>query len=714
MVEGKAKLETESNLIKEMQDLSAQLKHHDHLYYNLNQPEISDAEYDQLRRRLSELEALYPHLIQKNSASFSVGAKPQGPLAKVSHPMPMLSLANAFGQEDIQGFFDRVNRFLSLPPDAKITFVAEPKIDGLSASLIYKDGVFVRGATRGDGRIGEDITQNLKTLKEIPQMLPAGVPSSLEVRGEIYMGTSDFQQLNARRQSRGEAIFANPRNAAAGSVRQLDVRVTARRPLRFFAYALHVYDDQSTSLLSLESQDQVLQVLKSYGFSVSDLIQKVTSADEVERYYQKVMRDRPSLSYEIDGVVLKVNTIELQERLGQVSRAPRWAIAYKFPAEKATTRLLNIDIQIGRTGVLTPVAYLEPVNVGGVVVSRASLHNEDEIRRKDIRVGDRVVIQRSGDVIPQVLQVVKDSFDSVSRSDAFIWPKKCPSCGGQIQRLPGEAAHKCTAGFSCPAQAVQRLYHFVSKGAFDVEGLGFKQVERFYEKGLVKSPADFFTLEERNRQSLTPLQGWEGWGRKSAQNLFAALNAKRVIALDRLIYALGIDQVGQTLAKVLARHYKSITVLRRALREASQEIEGKAYQQFLEIDGLGEKILKDLLLFSETPAQQELLDRLLGTEGHPGLITVLEDDSGGAEQSHLSGKRVVFTGTLEKISRAEAKARAEEKGVVVSGAVSTKTDYLVVGESPGSKLKKAQELGVKILTEDQWLREIEKAYSRLE
>lgn len=664
--------------------LSQQIRHHDKKYHQEDAPEISDADYDQLRRELIAIEEKFPELVTKDSPTQSgVGAEPAKGFAKVTHAQPMLSLGNAFSPEDMQDFMERVQRFLGR--EEPIELSGEQKIDGLACSIRYENRKLVQAATRGDGTTGENITQNILTIEDIPKTLPSDAPDIFEVRGEVYMRHSDFEKLNETRIEQGEDKFANPRNAAAGSVRQLDSFITASRPLHFFGYAL---GEASASIA--DTQDEIRRRLAQYGFSVP---QPTMCSDDLEAllaYHTQIGEARAELEYDIDGIVYKVNDLGLQERLGQVSRAPRWAIAYKFPAEKAITKINDIIVQVGRTGALTPVAVLEPVTVGGVVVSRATLHNQDEIDRKDIRKGDTVTIQRAGDVIPQVLEV--DVKKRPSDSKQFQMPSQCPECGSKAIREEDEAVIRCTGGLVCPAQAVERLKHFVSKNAFDIDGMGDKVVRQFWDQGWIKNPADIFTLEERVAEELKTK---EGWGDLSAQNLFEAINKKRSISLPRFIYALGIRQIGEATAKRLAQVFGNLDALLDHAQKA-KDIEGQAYQDILDIEDIGPAVAKDLIAFFTEEHNQELITRF------KQLLTIEDYVDDRATDTPVAGKVVVFTGSLETLSRAEAKAQAERLGAKVSGSVSAKTDYVVAGADAGSKLKKAKELGVEVLSEEEW------------
>ncbi len=667
-------------------DLLQEIARHDELYHGQDAPEITDSKYDALRRELEALEAEYPELI--SAASKKVGASPARGFAKIRHSVPMLSLSNLFTEEDLGDFRDRILRFLNLDAVDMPELLAELKIDGLSCALRYEGRKLVQAATRGDGEEGEDITANVLTITDVPKELPAGAPDILEVRGEIYMRKADFFSLNAGLEAAGKKIFANPRNAAAGSVRQLDSAVTASRPLRFFGYAL-------ADSLHFETQDSIRKSLADWGFQVPQPHYVGFGVEGLFSFYNDVMKMRSNLDFDIDGIVYKVNRVDYQKRLGFIARSPRWAAAHKFPAEQATTVLKGIDIQVGRTGVLTPVARLEPVNVGGVLVSNATLHNADEIARKDVRIGDTVIIQRAGDVIPQVVAVIMEARGSDSLP--YVFPQECPACGSLAIREDGEVATRCMGGLICPAQAVERLKHFVSRLAFDIEGLGAKIIEEFYEKGIIKSPADIFRLREMNDSGAInlPLQQWEGWGEKSAVNLFAAIEARRAIALNRFIYALGIRQVGEATAKKLAGRYGSWPALRVAMQGAALK-DSEIYQDLVAIEDIGPSMADDLIGFFAEDHNRTILDDL------ESVLNIEDYQAPAASNSSVSGKTVVFTGTLVTMSRAEAKAQAEGLGAKVAGSVSAKTDYVIAGEDAGSKLKKARELGVMVLSEVEW------------
>lgn len=671
-------------------ELAAAIREHDARYYQQDAPVISDAEYDALRRELEALEAAHPALVTPHSPTQTVGAPPAEGFGKLRHSVPMLSLQNAFSAEDVAEFIARIRRFLGLSDSDTLALTAEPKIDGLSFTARYEHGVLTQGATRGDGETGENITTNLRTVHGLPKRLHGErIPALLEVRGEVYMDKRDFEALNTQRLARGEFPFANPRNAAAGSLRQLDAAITAQRRLHAFIYG---WGELSEPLA--ETQYRAVQRLARLGFHTNPLMRRETSAEGLLAYYEHLLAERARLSYDIDGIVYKLDRLDWQQRLGTVARAPRWAIAHKFPAEQAETVLEGIDIQVGRTGALTPVARLKPVNVGGVMVSNATLHNEDEIARKDVRIGDTVVIQRAGDVIPQIAGVKTDK--RPAECEPFTFSRRCPVCGSEAVREPGEAVRRCTGGLVCKAQVVERLKHFVSRQAFDIDGLGEKQVEAFFRDGLIETPADIFTLQARDRQSLTPLKHREGWGEKSAQNLFAAIEAARRIPLARFIYALGIRHIGLETAKLLARHYQTFEAWNAAMRAAQADEAGEARAELLSIDGIGPMAATALLQFFEEPHNREALAALvaqLDIEPAPAI----------AEGSVLTGKTLVFTGTLSRMTRAEAKARAESLGAKVAGSVSAKTDYLIAGEAAGSKRKKAEALGVTVLSEDDWL-----------
>jgi DNA ligase (NAD+) len=684
----------------ELERLAGEIARHDALYYREDAPQISDADYDQLRQRNAAIEARYPQLVRADSPSRRVGAAPVEAFGKVRHAVPMLSLGNAFDEQDVSDFLARVRRFLGLPQDAVVEVTAEPKIDGLSISLSYEKGRLVQAATRGDGSEGENVTANVETVRQIPHRLRgASTPDLIEVRGEIFLAHADFEKLNAEQATAGGKIFANPRNAAAGSLRQLDASITARRPLRFFAYGWG-----AASTLPADTQAGVYRQFERWGLPLNPLLRICKSTAEVLAFHRAMADQRAALGYDIDGVVYKVNRLDWQGRLGFVSRAPRWAIAHKFPAEEVTTRLNDIEIQVGRTGALTPAAKLEPVTVGGVVVSNATLHNEDEIARKDIRIGDTVIVRRAGDVIPQVLGVVLERRPKGAKP--YQMPVICPACGSQAVREVDEktgridVVRRCTGGLICPAQAKERLKHFVSRNAFDIEGLGEKQIELFYDEGRIMQPADIFTLAKREAQlpAAKQLTEKKGFGAKSIDNLFKAIAARRRVPLERLIYALGIRHVGETTARDLAKALGTLASFRAAAMAATTAgKDSAAYRELDDIEGIGATVIDALIAFFGEPHNLQALDDLLAE------IDV-EPFRRAARASPVSDKTVVFTGTLERLTRSEAKAMAERLGAKVTGSVSAKTDYVIAGADAGSKLAKARELGVSVLSEDDWLK----------
>lgn len=674
----------------ELEHIAKEMAKSDIAYYQNDEPYLTDSQYDELKLRNSQIEALFPNLIRKDSPSKKIGAKVQSDFGKIQYKVPMLSLGNIFDIDEIDSFAMTIKRFLG--SSNEIDFMSEPKIDGLSFSAFYKNGVFIKGATRGDGTTGEDITANLKTISELPMQINGTVPEVLELRGEVYMSKQDFFELNEKNLQLGIKPFANPRNAAAGSLRQLDPNITKQRKLNIFVYTWGEVSD-----LPWDSQSQFLEIIKSWGFPTNPHNYLCHNIKELEERYLEILNLRATLPYDIDGIVYKVNNLKLQERLGFLTRTPRWATAHKFPAEKAVTKIKNIRIQVGRTGALTPVADLEAVNVGGVIVSHATLHNEDEIRRKDIRINDTVIIQRAGDVIPQVLEVLlaKRPVDS----QEYIFPVTCPECGAHAIREEDEAIRRCTGGLTCPAQAIERIKHFVSREAFDIEGLGAKIVEDFYHEGILTSPTDIFTLEKRNsdgdlfshqnRLGLH-LETREGWGKKSVENLFKAINEKRQIDLPRFIYALGIRQVGTATARVIAKNYGS-------LQKFMNNMISKETLKLVEIDGIGAVMATDIVEFFQEEHNVTTINNLLNEIMVEDFVDTTNYDS------PLAGKIVVFTGTLEKMSRLEAKAKALSLGAKVSGSVSKNTDYVVQGSDAGSKANKASELGVKIITETEFL-----------
>ncbi|WP_339820839.1 NAD-dependent DNA ligase LigA [Sulfitobacter dubius] len=672
-------------------------------YHTEDAPEISDAEYDALKRRNAAIEQRFPELKRSDSPSEQVGAPVADGFGKVRHAVSMLSLTNAFDAEDVTEFDARIRKYLGLGAKAPLAYTAEPKIDGLSLSLRYENGVLKQAATRGDGSVGENVTANARTIADIPHELK-NAPDLLEVRGEVYMSHADFAALNARQAETGGKTFANPRNAAAGSLRQLDAEITRARPLRFFAYA---WGALSTPLA--ETQKGAIDRLAELGFSTNPLTALCDGPNDMVAHYEQIEAQRATLGYDIDGVVYKVDDLALQERLGFRSTTPRWAIAHKFAAELAWTRLEGIDIQVGRTGALSPVARLQPVTVGGVVVSNATLHNEDYIKGldskgaeirggKDVRVGDWVQIYRAGDVIPKVADV--DLSKRPEDAAPFVFPTTCPECGSDAIREPGDAVRRCTGGLICPAQAVEKLKHFVARGAFDIEGLGAKQVEQFYHDGWIAEPADIFTLKERYGSGVQQLKNREGWGPKSADNLFQAIEDKREIPMARLIFALGIRHVGEAASNLIALHYGDWDSFEAAMAEA-RGLEGPAWDDLIGVDGVGSVMAGSLVSAFAQEAERASIDRLVAH------LTVVPAERPDTEGSPVAGKTVVFTGTLEKMSRAEAKARAERLGAKVSGSVSAKTDILVAGPGAGSKAKKAADLGIETLDEDGWLALIE-------
>jgi len=694
-VEALTKAQAETELARLAEVLSAA----NSAYHTEDAPEISDAEYDALKRRNAEIEARFPDLKRADSPSEQVGAPVAEGFGKIRHAVPMLSLANAFDAEEVTEFDTRIRKYLGLGADAPLAYTAEPKIDGLSLSLRYENGVLVQAATRGDGAVGENVTANARTIQDIPQELK-NAPDLLEVRGEVYMSHADFAALNARQAERGGKTFANPRNAAAGSLRQLDPEITRARPLRFFAYAWG-----ALSAPLADTQKGAIDRLAELGFSTNPLTALCEGPGDMVAHYETIEAQRATLGYDIDGVVYKVDDLALQDRLGFRSTTPRWAVAHKFAAELAWTRLESIDIQVGRTGALSPVARLQPVTVGGVVVSNATLHNEDYIKGldskgaeirggKDVRVGDWVQIYRAGDVIPKVADV--DLSKRPEDAAPFVFPTACPECGSDAIREPGDAVRRCTGGLICPAQAVEKLIHFVSRKAFDIDGLGAKQVEQFYHDGWIAEPADIFTLKERYGSGVQQLKNREGWGPKSAENLFQAIEDRREIPMARLIFALGIRHVGEAASNLIALHYGDWQSFEAAMAEA-RGLDGPAWDDLIGVDGVGSVMAGSLVSAFAQEAERASIVRLVAH------LTVIPAERPDTEGSPVAGKTVVFTGTLEKMSRAEAKARAERLGAKVSGSVSGKTDILVAGPGAGSKAKKAAELGIETLDEDGWL-----------
>jgi DNA ligase (NAD+) len=674
----------------ELERLAAEIAAHDRRYYQEDAPSVSDAIYDALRKRNEAIERRFPQLIRPDSPSRRVGAAPAQKFAKVRHSVPMLSLGNAFSDDEIAEFVERVRRFLRFTPDQKIVFTAEPKIDGLSCTLRYEHGRLTRGATRGDGMEGEDVTANVRTLADIPKQLRGKAPEVCEVRGEVYMTKSAFLALNERQKAAGKQIFANPRNSAAGSLRQLDPAITAERPLGFFAYSWG-----ETSEMPAQSQSGMVKWFGQRGFKTNPLMKLCSSVEAMLAFHHDIEAQRGTLDYDIDGVVYKVDRLDWQQRLGFKSRDPRWAIAHKFPAEKATTVIKAIDIQVGRTGAITPIARLEPVTVGGVVVSNATLHNEDEIERLGVRVGDTVTVQRAGDVIPQVLGVVADR---PRGAKPYRIPKTCPCplktaivreaiAGGEEG-----ARSRCTGEFACPFQRIEHLRHFVSRRAFDIEGLGEKQIALFFEQGWVKEPAEIFTLEQRN--SKIRLEEHEGFGETSVRNLFSAINARRKISLERFIYSLGMRHVGETTARELARGYGTWDAFHQACVQIAAG-NGETRTEMDNLDQIGDTVIDSIAAYFGEEHNRHIVERLKAQVD-------IRPAERPASDSPVVGKTIVFTGGLEKMTRDEAKAMAERLGAHVAGSVSKKTDYVVAGPGAGSKLAKAKGAGVQVLTEDEW------------
>ena len=690
---------TEQDAARELERLAGVLAGANAAYHQADDPAIDDATYDALKRRNAEIETLFPHLKRADSPSDQVGAVPAEGFGKITHAVAMLSLANAFEDAEIDEFDARIRKYLGLDASAPLAFTAEPKIDGLSLSLRYEDGRLVHAATRGDGAVGENVTANARTIDDIPETIH-GAPDVLEVRGEVYMSHADFEALNARQTAAGAKPFANPRNAAAGSLRQLDSEITRARPLKFFAYA---WGELSSPLA--DTQMGAIERLAELGFSTNPLTRLCDGPEDMLAQYRAIEAQRATLGYDIDGVVYKVNDLALQGRLGFRSTTPRWAIAHKFAAELAWTWLRGIDIQVGRTGALSPVARLQPVTVGGVVVSNATLHNEDYIKGidskgaeirggKDIRVGDWVQVYRAGDVIPKIADV--DLERRPAEAEPYVFPVTCPECGSDAVREAGDAVRRCTGGLICPAQAVEKLRHFVSRGAFDIEGLGAKQVEQFYADGWIAEPADIFTLKERFGSGMQQLRNREGWGEKSAANLFDAIEERRRIPLDRMIFALGIRHVGDSASNLIARHYGSWEAFETAMRAAEAQ-SGPAWDDLIGIDGVGSVMAGSLVQTFAQDRERASIDRLARQ------LTIQDVAAPDTSGSPVAGMTVVFTGTLERMTRAEAKARAEQLGAKVSGSVSAKTDILVAGPGAGSKATKAAELGIRTLDEDGWL-----------
>ncbi len=671
--------------------LIAKIKYHDNLYYQKDNPVISDAEYDALRKELIVLEGQYPNLLHKDSPTQNIGIKLNSGFGKVIHSTRMLSLDNAFNKNDLIKFHEKICRFLNKPFTANITMIAEAKIDGLSCAIKYENGYLISASTRGDGNVGENITSNIRTIKDIPEYIshPEVQKNTIEIRGEIYLSKSDFIELNENRKQKGEELFANPRNAAAGSVRQLDSSVTASRPLRFFAYSL--LGDQ---IKGVALHSDRINYLKEFGFVINPLTETCNNTNDLYAFHKNLINLRSSLDYDIDGSVFKVNSIDLEHRLGSSSRAPRYAIACKFPAEQSVTKLLDIFVQVGRTGALTPVAILEPINIGGVIVSRASLHNQDEIERKDIRINDKVLVQRAGDVIPQILQSMEHDVDN---SKKFVFPTVCPSCNSVVGKLKNEVVVRCFNSLQCRAQILLKLQHFASKSAFDIEGLGLKNMELFFNKKIINDFTDIFTLQKRNALLNIPIEQWEGWGKKSVANLLSAINEKKIISFEKFIYALGINKVGQSVAKLIAQEYSNIDdFIAELTRKENYDVN---YNRLMNIDGVGEDIVNSVIKFFTVKDNIDIITQLLLQH-----VQVKQYEKRSFKHSIFNNKIIVFTGKLEDISRAEAKQKAELLGAKVASVVSSKTDYLILGKDAGSKLKKAHELEVEILLEKDWIR----------
>jgi DNA ligase (NAD+) len=684
---------SESEAVDELTRLADEIAANDIRYHQQDAPTISDAEYDELKRRNGEIEARFPHLVRDNSPSLKVGAARSEQFAPVEHGVPMLSLDNCFSEEEVAEFDARIRRFLRLPEEA-IAYTAEPKIDGLSASLRYEKGVLVQGATRGDGRVGEDVTANLRTLAEIPHRLKGSSwPEVIEIRGEVYLGHAEFAALNEAAAAAGERTYANPRNAAAGSLRQIDPTITGRRPLRFFAYAWGLLSGPFA-----QTQWEALQALKAWGFQTTPEAGRVEGCEGLIDAFRKMEARRPNLGYDIDGVVYKVDRLDWQARLGFVSRSPRWAIAHKFPAQQARTMLEGIEIQVGRTGSLTPVARLKPVTVGGVVVKNATLHNADEIARLDVRIGDTVVLQRAGDVIPQILRVIPE--ERPKGAEPYAFPEVCPchlhtpvareTTAGGAETV----VRRCTGEFACPFQRIEHLKHFVSRRAFDIEGLGEKQLQAFFDEGLVKEPADIFRLA-KNEAKIDEIRAREGYGETSVRNLVAAIEARRSIPLDRFIYALGIRHIGETTAVTLARGYGSADAFLEAMDQVADGEDGAA-EELDAMDQIGEAVIRAAGAYFAEDHNRRIVQELRAQ------LTVLDAEKPKTDTA-VAGKTVVFTGSLERLTRDEAKAQAEALGAKVASSVSKKTDIVVAGPGAGSKLKTAAELGIQVLTEDEWL-----------
>ncbi|WP_162652628.1 NAD-dependent DNA ligase LigA [Lentilitoribacter sp. Alg239-R112] len=690
---------TELQAASELEHLAKVMAHHDKLYHANDAPEISDAKYDALKRRNLEIELKFPQLKRADSPSEKIGAPVALGFSKIQHQIAMLSLDNAFNDQDVKDFAARIRRFLSLTSSDVIALTAEPKIDGLSLSLRYENGHLVSAATRGDGAVGENVTANVLTMQDIPRELPDDVPNVVEVRGEVYMRRDDFAALNERQLERGKQTYVNPRNTAAGSLRQLDSKITASRPLKFFAYAWGEIKPETPATTQME----MVEKFAEWGFSVNPLMRRFDNVDDLINHYHFIEQERAKLPYDIDGVVYKVNDLALQQRLGFISRSPRWAIAHKFPAEKAQTLLNDIEIQVGRTGALTPVARLEPITVGGVVVTNATLHNAEEIERLGVRVGDTVKIERAGDVIPKVLEVIS----SVEGAKDFIFPTVCP-CELKTEVVQEETAsgekgviRRCSGEFACPFQRKEHLKHFVSRKAFDIDGLGEKQIEYFYDDDAlpIRAPADIFTLAERDAKGLTKIKNRDGYGETSAQKLFTAIELKRQIPLEKLIYALGVRHVGEATAKTLARAYLTWSDFNSAVSSIANGDE-TLVQEFIALDDIGPAVINALRQFFLEPKNRKMVDDLVAQ------LDIIDAEAPSGD-SVISGQTVVFTGKLERMSRDEAKAMAERMGAKVAGSISKKTDLLIAGPGAGSKLKKATDFGIKTITEDEWFELVE-------
>ncbi len=688
-----ADLFDDKDVFEEISDLKNQIEYHNDLYYNQDAPEISDAEYDLLWQKLLKLEKENPHLQTPDSPTQKVGAQVKKGFEKFKHKVDMLSLSNVFNEEDVADFISRIQRFLNLDHQEQIHITAEPKIDGLGLSLHYKNGELISGVTRGDGKIGENVTRNIMTIATIPHHLSGEYPEYVEIRGEVYMDRVDFLQLNETQEENDQKVFANPRNAAAGSLRQLDASITKNRPLKFIAYAFGYIKDSDKEQLS-KTQWGLREILKNWGFSINDPAKLCYDLKDMMNYYSNILEKRTDIPYDIDGIVYKIDRIDWQKRLGYVSRSPRWATAHKFPAEKAVTRIKDIDIQIGRTGVLTPVARLEPITVGGVIVSNATLHNADEIKRKDIRIHDTVVIQRAGDVIPQVVKVLLDK--RPTDTQIFTFPKQCPECQSDIIKEDDEVAWRCSGGFLCPAQIIERLKHFVSRNALNIEGMGGKVIQQFYQLDWIKNPSDIFSLRRREKSELVRIHCLDGWGEKSANKLLDAIDQSREISFARFIFALGIRQVGEATSKRLAHRYLNLDNLKNQL-SLIHSGDTLAYQELINIEDIGPSVAKDLITFFNDPYNLTEINAL-----NDALDIQPYKENPQAIASPIRNKIVVFTGTMSNSSRAEAKAKAERLGAKVASSVSKKTDYVIAGSDAGSKLKKAQELNVTVLSEKDW------------